>query len=574
MTLCHNGTEGLTLQGCTGVELVSSIVADNRQRQVAILGSPTGTYGDFNVFHGTIHERAHSLAKWQELTGSDAQSLYAEPDFVDVRNGDFRLVSASSLRTAGRYGECAGAQAVARSRERARETIEHVEVVSTTPTTANLVWWTPRRMEGTAVEWGPTARYGNRYDQSERGTGEYETLHAVTLMGLKPGQTYQYRVGCRERWTEGNPFVWDETRTFTTASGQPPGRRLYVSLKGDDRNNGLSPETAWGTLHHASRVAHAGDTVTIAPGRYEELLRPLQSGTDEQHRITYRADRPLSVFLSGGFVLRGGDTVRDGRPHCVQLHGKAFITLENLVFTEVDAHDYGGYRGGSGYGGLVRLSGSAGIEIKNGVFDGRYRWCTGLVGFHAGKMPGLSQDVPAATITDSAFLSCWYAVKGCSTGPLVFRNDVFFWNLQGVLGPYGGEGKWVVRNCVLEEIAKEDYALIKGNAKILDSDYNLVYANPDSAIYPDRWMFGHGTNRVSLKGWQEQYGQDRHSRLGGPGYPASHRLNISKRLPSKDRAPKDRPIRIEDFVPAADSPCRGAGENGEDVGVRWETWLR
>ena len=31
---------------------------------------------------------------------------------------------------------------------------------------------------------------------------------------------------------------------------------------------------------------------------------------------------------------------------------------------------------------------------------------------------------------------------------------------------------------------------------------------------------------------------------------------------------------IEDLILPADSPCRGAAENGEDIGPRWEKFLR
>jgi hypothetical protein len=46
-------------------------------------------------------------------------------------------------------------------------------------------------------------------------------------------------------------------------------RKFYVSTAGDDRNEGLAPETAWRTLSHAARTAPYGSTVHVAPGNYD-----------------------------------------------------------------------------------------------------------------------------------------------------------------------------------------------------------------------------------------------------------------------------------------------------------------
>lgn len=47
----------------------------------------------------------------------------------------------------------------------------------------------------------------------------------------------------------------------------------YVDArKGDDANDGRTPETAFKTLQHVAHVAGPGDTVLIAPGAYEQDL--------------------------------------------------------------------------------------------------------------------------------------------------------------------------------------------------------------------------------------------------------------------------------------------------------------
>lgn len=61
-----------------------------------------------------------------------------------------------------------------------RKRIERVEVVAATRTSANLLWYTPGRMAGTALKWGPTAEYGETYSSSE-----FELVHTVSLVNLR-----------------------------------------------------------------------------------------------------------------------------------------------------------------------------------------------------------------------------------------------------------------------------------------------------------------------------------------------------------------------------------------------------
>lgn len=49
-----------------------------------------------------------------------------------------------------------------------------------------------------------------------------------------------------------------------------PGRTMYVSTAGNDRNDGKTPETAWQTIRRGARELRAGDTLLIAGGEYPE----------------------------------------------------------------------------------------------------------------------------------------------------------------------------------------------------------------------------------------------------------------------------------------------------------------
>jgi hypothetical protein len=47
----------------------------------------------------------------------------------------------------------------------------------------------------------------------------------------------------------------------------------YISSKtGSDASDGRTPQTAFKTLQHAVDLAKTGDTITIAPGAYDQDL--------------------------------------------------------------------------------------------------------------------------------------------------------------------------------------------------------------------------------------------------------------------------------------------------------------
>ena len=64
------------------------------------------------------------------------------------------------------------------------------------------------------------------------------------------------------------PMVIDESK-YGCGPMLKPGRTYYVSLEGDDKNDGLSWETAWRDLNFASLKLKAGDTLLIGEGEYE-----------------------------------------------------------------------------------------------------------------------------------------------------------------------------------------------------------------------------------------------------------------------------------------------------------------
>ena len=401
--LWKNAESGLYAGKSSDLELTSSLVLENK-RQVFLNTDVSGYFSAFNALN--------------------AASVGQTARLADPAKGDFRVPSGTLAAWVGLYDSPVGPDGVVVQGKIDRKPIERIETLSVTRTSANLRWFTPGRMCGTILEWGPTEKYGNSYDRGDGGTGEYVFVHTVSLINLKPDTVYHYRVGYRNFWASEAersggtwPTIWSGDHTFRTAKEDPVPRQLYVAPDGDDTRDGLTRQTAWQSLPKASREARAGDTVNIAPGRYLGLLCPLQTGASQQLRITFRGERPLSVLVDGG-----ANNEFRGRPHAVQLQGKAFVTIENVTATNFGRNtmDYGGYRGGHGYAGVFRMSGGAMNEFKGCVADSR-NITVGFVFFDAGLMPDArnTEHVYGAHLSDSATVGSWRCRRLRTPSPLV-----------------------------------------------------------------------------------------------------------------------------------------------------------
>ena len=71
------------------------------------------------------------------------------------------------------------------------------------------------------------------------------------------------------------------------AWGQP-NASYYVATTGTDSNPGTQ-STPWKTVQHAADTVHAGSTVNVRGGTYEELVRINVSGNASDGFITFRS---------------------------------------------------------------------------------------------------------------------------------------------------------------------------------------------------------------------------------------------------------------------------------------------
>ncbi|WP_081415703.1 T9SS type A sorting domain-containing protein [Aquimarina latercula] len=83
---------------------------------------------------------------------------------------------------------------------------------------------------------------------------------------------------------------------FLTIASSLCAKNIYVSKNGNDNNPGTQSKP-YKTIAKASSVAQAGDVVIIGGGTYEELLRPVRSGT-AGNPIIYRSKAGEKVIIT------------------------------------------------------------------------------------------------------------------------------------------------------------------------------------------------------------------------------------------------------------------------------------
>ncbi len=98
---------------------------------------------------------------------------------------------------------------------------------------------------------------------------------------------------------------------------------FYVSTAGNDSNPGT--ETApWRTVQHAADTVHAGGTVNVRGGVYEELVSIKTSGNAADGYITFRS------YPGETAVLDAGHIVPNGRSGILTIHDKSYVRIEGF----------------------------------------------------------------------------------------------------------------------------------------------------------------------------------------------------------------------------------------------------
>jgi hypothetical protein len=98
---------------------------------------------------------------------------------------------------------------------------------------------------------------------------------------------------------------------------------LYVATTGDDSNPGT--QTApWRTVQHAADTVHAGSTVNVRGGVYEELVNISGSGNATDGYITFRS------YPGETAILDARHFTPSGRSGVVTIQNKSYVRIEGF----------------------------------------------------------------------------------------------------------------------------------------------------------------------------------------------------------------------------------------------------
>ncbi|MEG2146703.1 MAG: right-handed parallel beta-helix repeat-containing protein [Lachnospiraceae bacterium] len=79
--------------------------------------------------------------------------------------------------------------------------------------------------------------------------------------------------------------------------------KIYVSKQGTKDSNGTI-EKPFCTITEAANIARAGDEVIVSEGVYRECVNPINGGTGEDKRITYRSEVCGAAIISGAEIAK------------------------------------------------------------------------------------------------------------------------------------------------------------------------------------------------------------------------------------------------------------------------------
>lgn len=462
-----------------------------------------------------------SLEAWQKASGLDPSSVAAEAGYR-APESDFALRPDSPLIGRGPNGSTMGPYLRVRVRTPLR--IENLAVHKVTASTADLEWWTPTGSAPTTLEWGETAKCEHRVAAS---TGAF---HTASLIGLKPGARYFFRVTSEATGEELRFAPWaeeeraavvsarPEPQTFETAARSEPPRVFHVAVTGDDRRSGASAAGAWRTISHAASQVRAGDTVLIHAGTYEEFVLVRASG-DAGAPITFRAAPGETVWMEGSNRFRST---------AFRLAAKYHVHIDGIRFRH--------FRYVPHAGDVISIADGSNHVIRRCFHDGR-------------EIEGYMANFVRAVDTRGLLVENCVMINGMGEGlimqrcpDMVVRHCVFYNNFIRALTAWQFDPKLTLtlsHNLFCDTIPeKTANAFIRlSHLESLRSEHNGYFARkgPGERRVVEAANIGgkpagfqgdgqyYGANLL-LEDVQKQAGQETGSLFGNPGIPAVKEL--------------------------------------------------
>ena len=231
----------------------------------------------------------------------------------------------------------------------------------------------------------------------------------------------------------------------------------YVSELGSNSNNGLTPQTAFGTLQHAADMVSAGDSVLVLEGNYVGF--DIRTNGNQNNPIVFKADEANVIIDQRNAVTPDG------------------INIENTSWIVIDGFEVKNQpRAG------IRAAVSDFITIKNNYCHNNQRW---------GIFTGFTDDLTVEnnTCSFSADEHGIY-VSNSSYRPIIRNNHSFNNNGCGIHmnGDISQGGDGIISNAIVEGNIIHDNGVGGGSAINMDGVQNskifnnLIYNNHATGI--------------------------------------------------------------------------------------------
>jgi nitrous oxidase accessory protein NosD len=496
-------TIGITLeQGSVAATVRDCVVADNRDGAVVISDdSAAGFLASNNCYWGEGLDA--------DRIAGEMGSVIADPDAAMGPGWD------SPAAHLAMHGRTAGAEpTLPREPE-----ITDIEVATLSDDAAVITWRTP--LDDTTGTVLYRTKGATDWQRQERRT--LGTVHGAGLLGLTPGTEYAFVVeakGRRGGWSQS------ELLTFTTADQPHEPATYHVAVDGDDSADGLTVQTAWGTIRRACAAVLPGDTVLIGEGSYHHAIAPLCSGA-EGRRITFRRAGEGRAIIDGLNVVAP----------LVDLPARHYITVEGLIFDNLPP---------AGHPGVVNASNSRGLQL----LDCRIGYSHAHGGFGNGVY---LYRCPGALIEGNVIWGTRYHVVLNQCPDALVRNNTVSWGQVFAFQVIGNhEGVRFANNILYYPTSVPNAALAIAwldREITLTSDYNcwgpMVDKTRVAYVYHTS-VNDVGPTGLTIADWQADSGLDENSIQADPMF----------------ADPK-----AGDFTLTEGSPCLGAGEGGVNMGA-------
>ena len=262
-------------------------------------------------------------------------------------------------------------------------------------------------------------------------------------------------------------------------------REIYVAKTGSDSASGSRGNPLL-TINKAASIAQPSDIVTVHAGTYREWVKPLQSGTGENERITYRAAKGEKVFIKGSERINSW-THQDG--------GVWRVEMPNSFFGDYNPYALNISGGWLNYGnwhhrGDVYLNGEAFYEKQTAeeVNQAVQRWYCRvyeektIILANFGKA-NPNEELAEINVRESIFMAQITGLKYITVDGFHFMHAAANWAPPGLELQMGAVGTrmgkhWIIQNCTITNA--RCVGIILGHAPGVD--YNDIDAFGDHII--------------------------------------------------------------------------------------------